>query len=130
MSGFFGTPVDQSAWTVYSPTLSSTGGSLATTGTTATATGRYKRIGKTISVEMDIGIVAIGTASGALIATLPFAAAAFKFAGIVFEYTLTGKSGAGYITTSGTTLQSRDAAAGSWWVNSYNLAVTAVYETP
>ncbi len=117
----------KAAWTAYTPTVTASSGAP----TTVSATGRYIQNGKTVIAEMDIIITSVGTATGALRATLPVASAAFKYAGIVFEYSLTGKSGAGYIqgNSAPTLLQSRDAAAGSWWVNGYTLAATVTYES-
>ncbi len=115
------------AWRTYTPVVTASAG----TPTTVTATGRYKRVGKTITAEMDVTITAIGTASAALRVTLPVNSAAFRYAGSVFEHVTTGKSGAGFIDGPGgaiTYLATRDAAAGSWWVNGYGLTVTITYE--
>lgn len=55
------------AWTSYSPTLSVQSGSL----TSATATGKYIRVGKTVFFTISIEITTNGTAAGSLGATLP-----------------------------------------------------------
>lgn len=123
--------VDQTvAWTTYTPTVTGSGGSCGAC--SITATGRSRQIGKTYIAEMDITIAAIGSWTAGLNATLPTSSAAFRYAGTCFEYALTGKSGAAYVNgpAAPTIIQSRDAAAGSWWVNGYALACTIVYEAP
>ncbi|MGZ3583191.1 MAG: hypothetical protein ACXVCT_10605 [Ktedonobacterales bacterium] len=57
-----------SGWTGYTPTVTSTSGTI----TSVTALGNYKRIGKIVFVEIDINISSNGTGSGAVQATLPF----------------------------------------------------------
>lgn len=126
-----GAALNNNAWTSYSPTLSSSAGTLASTGTTATVTGRYKQIGKTVFLELWVVITTIGTASGAVICTLPFTAAAFPFVGTAFDFTVSAESGAAIIAASGTTIASRKAnGVGIWWVNTTQLAISATYEVP
>ena len=55
------------AWATYTPTLRAQSGSL----TSATATGRYMQIGKTVFFSISITITTNGTAAGSLTATLP-----------------------------------------------------------
>lgn len=77
------------AWTSYTPTVTSSSGSI----TSYTATGRYQRIGKTCVTAFSIVITNAGTASGAMIVTLPFTAANpgnFSWAGTGRENSLTG----------------------------------------
>lgn len=62
-----GTGDTGTAWTTYTPTLGSGTGSL----TSASATGRYKSVGKTVFVEMTITITTNGTAGAFVTATLP-----------------------------------------------------------
>lgn len=123
-----GVTLDNNAWSTYTPTVTAATG----TPTTVSATGRYKQIGKTVIAQMQITITSVGTASGGLNATLPVTAAAFAYAGSVFESSATGKSGAGFINGSATPtlLATRDASATSWWVNGYVLVVTITYEVP
>lgn len=86
-----GAALDNSAWTSYSPTISSSGGTF----TLASATGRWKAIGKTIFVEATGVITTVGTATGLVNISLPTAA----FAGTT--YNLAGSSSAGYQITAG-----------------------------
>lgn len=66
---------DNSAWTTYTPTVTPSAGAF----TSITPTGRYKTLGKSILVEIDILITTNGTASGFIDATLPVAAVASKW---------------------------------------------------
>lgn len=67
------------AWTAYTPTLGATAGAL----TTATATGAYIQIGKTVSFRVFLTLTDKGTATGALTFTLPVAA---KSGAAVYAY--------------------------------------------
>lgn len=55
------------AWTAYTPTVSASSGTL----TTASATGRWLQMGKTVFVFVDITVTTNGTGSGSLNFTLP-----------------------------------------------------------
>jgi hypothetical protein len=116
------------AWTAYSPAVTGGGGSCGAC--SVAATGRSKQIGKTMVAETTVAITAIGSWSGALIATLPAASASALNAGICFESSVTGKSGASFAGGGGSTFSTRDAAAGSWWVNGYVVTCTITYELP
>lgn len=59
--------IGSTAWTTYVPTITAASGTL----TTASATGRYRQIGKTVFVEMILTITTNGTGSGTVRATLP-----------------------------------------------------------
>lgn len=60
--------VDQTAWSSYVPTLvCQTSGTL----TSATASGRWKAIGKTIEVQVVIVVTTLGTCLGNIAASLP-----------------------------------------------------------
>ena len=61
---------DYDSWTSYTPTISAVSGSF----TTASASGRYKQIGKTCIVQAKGTITTVGTGSGCLI-SVPFTAA-------------------------------------------------------
>lgn len=62
-----GTGDTGTAWTPYTPTITAQSGTF----TSASATGRYKTIGKTCFIELTITITTVGSASGAIAATLP-----------------------------------------------------------
>jgi hypothetical protein len=120
--------VDQTtAWTTYTPTITSQTGTI----TTSSATGRYKQIGKTVFVEVDITVTTAGTGAGSLLATLPLTAAANNYAGSAYEYQLTGKSGAAIIgPISATQIAGRDAAAVTFIANGAKVIMCATYELP
>jgi hypothetical protein len=59
---------NNAAWISYTPTVTSSSGSI----TSYTSEGRYQRIGKTCLVTVTVSITNVGTASGAMIVTLPF----------------------------------------------------------
>mgnify|MGYP001617180801 CR=1 FL=1 len=65
-----GVTIDNNAWTTYSPTVSSLSGGF----TSASATGRYKQLGKTVFVIIDITITTNGGGGGYVTSTLPVSA--------------------------------------------------------
>jgi hypothetical protein len=77
------------AWTAYTPTISSNGGTI----TTATAAGYWIRIGKLCVVRSSWNITTNGTASISLNLSLPFtgAAAGIGSTGVGREYAVAGK---------------------------------------
>ena len=96
-----GATIDENAWTTYTPTLTSGGGTI----TTSTAAGRYRRLfGRTMQVAVRATLTTIGTATGALTFTLPVNASTTIPAGILTgrEVATTGKGVAGTIQTSTT----------------------------
>ncbi|MCA1831227.1 MAG: hypothetical protein LC750_00505 [Actinobacteria bacterium] len=64
MSGF---TLDLGVWSTYTPTVTSTGGTI----TTVTSTGRYKLIGKIAFVLVTYNITSLGTATGDINLTFP-----------------------------------------------------------
>src|SRR5512139_944582 len=60
----------RAAWTAYTPTLAVGSGAL----TSASATGRYVQVGKTVHVQINVTITTNGTAATNLSATLPVSA--------------------------------------------------------
>ena len=62
---------DNNAWTTYSPTITTSGGTITTLDV---VTGRYKQIGKTVFIQLSIPIITNGTGSGYVISTLPVTA--------------------------------------------------------
>lgn len=112
------------AWTAYTPTLSANSGTL----TSASATGRYRKLGKTCFFEITATITTNGTAAGALNATLPFTVSAFGFNSCGREST-TGKM------VHGNILASQAVVSMDYYDNSYPavngsiITLTGVYET-
>jgi hypothetical protein len=70
-NGFMPTAALGGAWTAYTPSVAAVAGSF----TTASATGRYTRIGNTIHFKADVTITTVGTGTGLLVG-LPVAAQA------------------------------------------------------
>lgn len=114
------------AWTSYSPTITSGAGTI----TASSATGRYKQIGKTVIVEVDVTITTAGTGASTLRASLPLTAAAFEYVGMAMEIQNTGKSGAARIAASATTMNALDATGATFIASSNVVVMTAVYEVP
>ena len=80
---------NNAAWTTYTPTLSAQSGTF----TSATATGRYIRIGKLCIVQNRVSITTNGTAAQAVAVTAPFtsiAAVSQIYAGTGRENAVTG----------------------------------------
>jgi hypothetical protein len=100
-STYNGATIDENAWTTYTPTLTSGGGTI----TTSTGAGRYRRLfGRTMQVAVRATLTTIGTATGALIITLPVNASTTIPAGILTgrEVATTGNGVAGTIQSSTT----------------------------
>lgn len=60
-------PAQQGAFTPYTPTVSAESGTFGT----ASATGRYQRTGKRVDFWIQVTVTAVGTATGAVLASLP-----------------------------------------------------------
>ena len=87
------------AWGVFTPTVAASSGAF----TAASATGRFKQLGKLVFFQMVITITTAGTAAGVLTATLPATAnAAFTFAGR--ENNVTGSMVQGNVSTASSLL--------------------------
>lgn len=117
----------ESAWTTYTPTITSQTGSF----TTVSATGRYKQNGKTVFVEIDVTITTAGTAAGYLKATLPVTSASYYYVGSAFEYNSGGsKSGACIIAPglSTTACVSRYADGLTMIATGNSVAISLTYE--
>jgi parallel beta-helix repeat protein len=77
------------AWIDYTPTVTTTSGSITTF---AYRFGRYRRYGNRIDFEIDFAITTNGSGAGQLVATLPTAATAHRFTAHGLEYNTTGKA--------------------------------------
>jgi hypothetical protein len=117
--------VDNSAWTAYGVSVGATSGAFGN----ASATGRYKQIGKTVFVQISLTIVAVGSASGFATATLPVAcsgAASFMLAGR--ENAVVGATVVGLISSGGSSVtiyryDNTTTIGANYW-----LLLTGVYE--
>ena len=117
----------ESAWTTYTPVLTAQSGSF----TTATVTGRYKRIGKLCIVQNRVTITTNGTAGAGVFVTAPFTAG-----GSSQTYNGTGRENA----VTGNQLTTRIADGENQIIigkydgaypgaNGYRLDITTIYET-
>lgn len=119
-----GTGDTGTAWTAYTPTLSCAGGSL----TSASANGWYKTIGKTVHVNINVGVTTIGSCAAAVQATLPLAAArASCLAGnnVNTNMLLTACVGA----TSATLVMTKYDNSGPGVTSAQTMVATGVYES-
>ena len=64
---------DMGAYTSYSPTVTSSSGTITTVGA---VTAYYQQIGKTVFVHFSVTITTVGTAGGQLLLTLPVSSSA------------------------------------------------------
>ena len=116
----------ESAWTTYTPTVA------AGTGTfiNVSAAGRYKTIGKTVFVSVNVTITTNGTASGYVTVTLPFAAAASLSPWILAgrENAVAGLMLVGVVGSAASFMFVQNHNATYPGANGYVLALSGVYE--
>lgn len=118
-----GAVINNTAWATYTPTVTAAAGTI----TSYSATGRYKSIGKTTFIQLSITLTTVGSASGALIATLPNVPAnVYSLSGI--EAASTAISLSAVATNTGTT-SVRKYDGTTVFVNGYNIIVSGVYES-
>jgi hypothetical protein len=107
----------------FTPTITASSGTLTTTTVNAAA---YTKIGRLVSVSIDISIVNIGTASGQLFFSLPFSQGTDINVGVLRELGATGNNG--QITyQSATTAYACFFGNGSLIVNGYRIRGTYTY---
>jgi hypothetical protein len=126
LAGPDNTTLDFGAWVAYTPTVTATAGTF----TTVSATGRYKQFGKTIQLQVDVLMTAIGSASVNLQISLPFAAANNVYVGIAREHLVSGRSGAAIIQSGGSIAIAIDAVGTSFIANGAGVAFGITYEIP
>jgi hypothetical protein len=116
------------AATTYTPTVTASSGSP----TSVTASGNYSQSGKYVVLNVNILVNTVGTASGAIVFTLPIAAKTGSFIalGLAQEVASSGAAGNILLFPSGstTTANIRKYDFTSWWVNGYNPCGTIIYE--
>jgi hypothetical protein len=91
-----GTGDTGTAWTAYTPTVTCATG----VPTTFTATGRYKTLGKTTWIYVNVNITALGACAGDIFATLPGTAANQNTPLATIDFS-TGAAGIAYANTGG-----------------------------
>lgn len=121
-----GTNDTGTAWTSYSPTVTTGSGTFTTTSTE----GHYKTLGKTVWFRAMLTITTNGTAAGLIQLTLPFTAAAHQFSLCGAETATVGYALEVNIPSSGTTCHIRryDADTTAYHANGVVLVVGGVYE--
>lgn len=119
-----GVTIDNNAWSTYTPTVTCGGGSPGS----ATASGRYKQLGKTVFLEVFISAFTIGTCTGNMRASTPITAAGNYYAMSVFD-TVTGSTGSAAISNADGTTVRIFTVAGAF-PTGFLPAVTGVYEVP
>jgi hypothetical protein len=116
------------AATTYTPTVTASSGSP----TSVTATGNYSQSGKYVICNVNITVNTVGTASGAIVFTLPIAAKSGSFIALGLAQEVSSSGAAGnilvYPAGSTTTANIRKYDFTSWWVNGYNPCGTIIYE--
>lgn len=114
-----------SAWTPYTPVVTAASGTF----TTVTATGRYKKIGRTVFVTANLVVTTVGTATGAARMSLPVASSnAIAFIGVGRENALTGNAFTCFLSDANT-LQMVTYNNTFGLSNGSQLAVSFVYES-
>ena len=111
------------AWTGYTPTVTAGSGTLAS----YMASARYKEIGRTVLIQIDVTITGIGSAGGAIIVTLPRAAVSGQTYMINGrEVAVTGNALVGQISGSTLTILTYNNAATA--VAGWHLVLGGTYE--
>lgn len=114
---------NETPWIPYTPAVTPDGGTLGS----VSATGRYKKIGKTVFIQLNVHITSVGTATGYLNVFLPVnTAGPCVIAG--WENQSSGKMMQGNAYGSQSYLDVRDYANGSPIVANYNILLGGVYE--
>lgn len=89
---------------------------------------RYYLAGTSVTARADVAITAAGTGSGAIQITLPFTAAAFKYAGSSIEYVSTGVAGGCLVGVSGTTMSCLTATGATYITTGRGIIGEVQYE--
>lgn len=116
------------AWTSFTPTVSASSGTI----TTYSVAARYSLSGKVCVATYQIDLTNVGTASGTLIVTAPFAARTISptiaFVGSATENNNTGKGGYANLYQGTSNILSRDSDFVTWFSNSNRVAISILYE--
>jgi hypothetical protein len=120
------------AWISYTPSFIASETVGATLATYALNSARYKQIGKTITVAVDLTVTNQGVGnSGAILIGLPFTGAAFAYVGSLVEYNTTGDGGTVFVNISATRMYCAKATyAATLIVTGYHFVAQVTYEIP
>ena len=112
-------------WLAYTPSLSVDVGSL----TSASAVGRYKQIGKTVSVEAVVTITTVGTASSWLNVSLPpIGVAKADYTFVVSETNVVAFMGFGRVAAGASVVKILRYDNAVYMGNGYRLVLSGTYE--
>lgn len=116
---------DKDAYTPYTPTVTAGSGTF----TTVVTSGRYKKRGRTVFLQMTIVITTVGTAAGAVFATLPVIAGngSYVLAGI--EAGATGVALTGFIPAAGSTISILEYDGTTIAASNRTLLISGSYES-
>jgi hypothetical protein len=114
----------ESDWITYTPTLTTSGGTLGS----ASGTGRYKYVAGAILLKLTATVTTVGTASGSVLATLPVTAATSGGAISGKETVTSGKALTGEISGSATTVRIVDYSNTTMIAAGANAVLTGMYE--
>lgn len=109
----------------FTPTVTASSGTF----TTVSATGAYTKIGRVVNFSIEITITTVGTASGAVIATLPFTPAVANCASMGRERNVTGYSLQGTISSGSANMTIQKYDNSSIITSSAILVMTGAYFT-
>jgi hypothetical protein len=115
------------AWTSYTPTVTSSVGSI----TAYTAAGWYSQSGKTVVFTGKVSITTVGTAAGTMNVTLPITAQTRtngEWVGTALEGQLTGYSGWASVLSGGTQALMRNYNFQTFFASTALVAFTVTYE--
>jgi len=119
-----------SSWTAYTPNVTSQAGSFSSN-SSITVSGLYKQIGKTVIMQADVLLTALGSGAPAqgLRVSLPVQAAGANFAGTSREILLTGQSGSANVIANSTLLDARDFNSATYISTGNQIVVGVTYES-
>jgi hypothetical protein len=115
------------AWSSYTPTVTSSSGSI----TTSSSSAWYSQSGKTVVYTAKITISNAGTGAGTLIVTLPVTAqtrSGAEWIGAALEGTTTGYSGWGSVLSGATAINLRNYIFGTFIGTGNTISFTVTYE--
>jgi hypothetical protein len=121
-----GTGDTGTAWTAFTPNVASTTGAITTLGTVVA---RYKQLGKTVWVQLDITITTNGTGAGHITTSIPTAGIASSGCLAGQEINNTGKALSGSIIQGGSLIGIFFADGTYPGANNNRLILSGIYES-
>jgi hypothetical protein len=121
-----GVTIADTAFTTYTPSLAAQTG----TPTTTSTQGRYKRVGRIVTVQFQVTVTTVGTAAGQMQVGLPITpltGSGNYYVGCCYNVD-NNKSGALVSVPGSSIAVTLDAAGVTWWASGVHIAGTIVYE--